>query len=149
MKCAFFVLRTVYGIDGARKCGLLYNWYAVKLMNDYKNTLFPGWHIATNQEFIDLVESIGGASNAGKKLKSKDIFWGGSWNGTDEYGFNLLPSGYYYASFGGIGTVCDLWTGTEDSPNAFYRYLLRNNDSIVAGSLTKEYGCAVRLVKDY
>ena len=36
-----------YGIDGTRKCGLLYNWHAVKHLNDHRSTLCPGWHVPT------------------------------------------------------------------------------------------------------
>lgn len=89
---------STYGWNGY-KCGLLYNWYAVKLLNDNRSDLCPGWHVPTSEEWDSLITACGGNSIAGKNLKGLDnsISSGfpNDWNGTDDYGFNAIPTGYY------------------------------------------------------
>lgn len=136
-----------YGIDGTRKCGLLYNWYAVKLLNDNKSELIPGWHVPTNDEWTALANAVGGTSVAGTRLKATNVSWATSWGGTDDYGFEVLPAGGYSGSFGNVGSNVDFWTITESGSAAYYRYFdtgatMGQNTSI------KYYGCSVRLVKD-
>lgn len=70
-----------YGIDGTRKCGLLYNGYAVKLLNDNRADLILGWHVATRGEWDALANAVGGASVAGTRLKAANVSWATSWNG--------------------------------------------------------------------
>lgn len=82
-----------YGVNG-NKYGLLYNWYAAKLLDDNKATLFPGWHVPTLADFKTLTTSCGGGSVAGGKLKSTNG-WKNNGNGTDEFGFAAYPAGYY------------------------------------------------------
>lgn len=49
-----------YGWNG-RKCGLLYNWYAAKHLEDNKSTLIPGWHVPTKAEW----DALATAAEAG------------------------------------------------------------------------------------
>lgn len=52
----------------------------------------PGWHLPTKYEWQTLVDYAGGSSVAGTKLKS--IFgWPYGGAGTDDYGFEGLPTG--------------------------------------------------------
>lgn len=96
-----------YGIDGGKKCGLLYNWYAAEYLNNANYGLLPsGWHIPSQGECetawnIIAPEGAGYGINysAGGKLKAvdgsiiSDPAWPSNWNGTDDYGFRLLPCG--------------------------------------------------------
>lgn len=55
-----------------------------------------GWHLPSRDEFALLVETAGGRRSAGEKLKSTEG-WStisGGIDGTDEYGFNIIPGGY-------------------------------------------------------
>lgn len=109
-----------YGIDGTYKCGLLYNWYAAKYLDDNKSTLLPnGWHVPTLAEFDELAATVGGSESAGPKLKALDSSitsnWPSGWNGTDDYGFSGLPGGYYAGSFNLIGSYTRIGTVTESS----------------------------------
>ena len=137
-----------YGIDGTRKCGLLYNWHAVKLLNDNKATLCPGWHVPTNDEWMALANAVGGTSTAGTKLKAANVSWAASWGGTDDYGFGVLPAGYYNGNFENIGTYSYFWTITENgSNNAYSRYF--DAGAMMLQNTNYRYdGFAVRLVKD-
>jgi uncharacterized protein (TIGR02145 family) len=137
-----------YGIDGTRKCGLLYNWHAVKLLNDNRATLCPGWHVPTNDEWTALANAVGGTSTAGTKLKAANVSWATSWGGTDDYGFGVLPAAYYDGSFNGVGYAADFWTITESGGNVYSRYFETNatmGQDMYSGKYT---GYSVRLVRD-
>jgi uncharacterized protein (TIGR02145 family) len=139
-----------YGIDGTYKCGLLYNWYAVKYLNDNKSTLLPdGWHVPTLAEYDTLALSVG--SNPGTKLKAFDnsvtSTWPSNWKGTDEYGFAMLPGGLWleiYQDFGGTGAY-----GTIDGSGNNRNYKEVTTGASLIGAYThKKYGTSIRLVKD-
>ena len=139
---------TTYGIDGTRKCGLLYNWYAVKLLNDNRSELIPGWHVATRDEWDALVNAVGGASIAGTRLKAANVSWATSWRGTDDYGFGVLPAGYRSSdNFSSVGTNAFFWLPDDVSgSNAYYKVF--SGSSILSEQNSKNYGFSVRLVKD-
>lgn len=145
---------STYGWNGY-KCGLLYNYYAVEYMEANKATLFPGWHVSTDDEWDALEDALG--EHAGTKLKAIDgsagYNWPSGWNGTDTYGFKALPGGYMgsnnqfsdprYASF---------WPFDEDDPgvNSRLHYDLYYQWDSIYGSYSgaKKLQRSVRLVKD-
>lgn len=136
---------TTYGWEG-KKCGLLYNWHAVKLLNDNRTTLIPGWHVPSNTEWNTLANAVGGASTAGTVLKSTTDWTSGA--GTDVYGFSVLPSGGYYGSFFSLGSHAYFWTSIESSGNSAYYYRLDTGSSLGSFNDYKAQGFAIRLVKD-
>lgn len=144
---------STYGIDGTYKCGLLYNWYAANYLDTHSSTLLPaGWRVPSSTDFDTLANTVGGNSNAGTKLKALDnsITTGfpSSWNGTDDYGFGMLPVGYYIDPFMNLGSNGDFWTSTSyNSANAYNRYYY---DGATFGSSKDEKWKAfsIRLVKD-
>lgn len=136
-----------YGIDGVRKCGLLYNWYACKLLNDNRSDLIPGWHVPTNDEWTALANAVGGTGVAGTRLKAANVDWATSWGGTDDYGFGVLPAGYFNGSFYNVGSFAYFWTITESGSSAYYRYF--DTGATMGQSTRNKYcGYSVRLVKD-
>ena len=76
-----------------------------------------GFHLPSIEEFSTLVEFVGGAEVAGKKLRSttgwpKDEVLG-DWNGTDDYGFNAKP-----VTLGnGTGTDENFWSRDRNYTN--------------------------------
>ncbi|WP_295055260.1 FISUMP domain-containing protein [uncultured Fibrobacter sp.] len=136
-----------YGIDGVRKCGLLYNWYAVKLLNDNRSDLIPGWHVPTNDEWTALANAVGGTGVAGTRLKAANVDWATSWGGTDDYGFGVLPAGYYDGSFSLVGSYAYFWTITESGDSAYLRYF-GTGATMFQNTYSKYHGFSVRLVKD-
>ena len=136
-----------YGIDGVRKCGLLYNWYAVKLLNDNSSDLIPGWHVPTNDEWTALANAVGGTDVAGTRLKAANVDWVSSWGGTDDYGFAVLPAGLYYGSFSSVGSYAGFWTITESGSSAYSQDFV-TGATMSQGTYDKYYGLSVRLVKD-
>ena len=137
-----------YGIDGVRKCGLLYNWYAAKFLNDNRSELIPGWHVPTNDEWTALANAVGGTSTAGTKLKAANVSWATSWGGTDDYGFEVLPTGLYTGSFNDVGSYAYFWSVTESGSFAYLRFF---DTGAAMGQSTgyTNYGRSVRLVKDF
>ena len=136
-----------YGIDGARKCGLLYNWYACKLLNDNRSDLIPGWHVPTNDEWTALSNAVGGMGVAGTRLKAANVDWATSWGGTDDYGFGVLPAGACSGSFYSVGSYASFWTLTESGSYA-YRRGFDTGAAMYQNTNDKYYGLSVRLVKD-
>ena len=128
-----------YGWEG-KKYGLLYNWVAAKALT------IAGWHLPSSDEWDALATACGGRSTFGTKAKSTTGWTSG--NGQDIYGFTVLPGGYYhYGSFSNAGSYGSLWTSTESSSSAYYKYF--NTDvSMSQGTYNKIFGCSVRLVKD-
>ena len=136
-----------YGIDGVRKCGLLYNWYAVKLLNDNSSDLIPGWHVPTNDEWTALANAVGGTGVAGTRLKAANVDWVSSWGGTDDYGFAVLPAGLYDGSFRYVGSYAGFWAITESGSYAYYRFF-DTGATMRQDTYYKYNGISVRLVKD-
>ncbi|SHK67812.1 major paralogous domain-containing protein [Fibrobacter sp. UWEL] len=109
-----------------------------------------GWHLPNDDELNALFIAVGGASIAGTKLKSSSG-WNSSGNGTDSFGFAVLPAGYrgHYGYFFDEGDDAHFWSSAEiDGVNAYrwtfiYYYELVN----IFGNL-KYDGFSVRCVKD-
>jgi uncharacterized protein (TIGR02145 family) len=128
------------------KYGILYNWTAVKYLEDNKSSLIPGWHVSTTAEWDALATAVGGTSVAGTKLKSTTDWPSGA--GTDNYGFSALPAGHYNGSFEGLGSDASFWMATEySSSRAYGRYFL-TDASMHSGDYEKYNQYSVRLVKD-
>ena len=128
------------------KYGILYNWIAVKYLEDNKSSLIPGWHVPTTAEWDALATAVGGTSVAGTKLKSTTDWSSGA--GTDDYGFSALPAGGYYGSFNPLGSLAYFWTATEYySSSAYIRYF--DTGASMGSYDYYKYGqYSVRLVKD-
>lgn len=135
-----------YGVNG-NKYGLLYNWYAAKYIEDNKSTLLPeGWHFPSTTDWDALAETCGGASICGTKLKSTTGWSSG--NGTDNYGFSVFPSSYYYGSFYDLGSYSTFWTSIETDSSIAHGRSLDTGTSLNSNDYYKTFGCSVRLVKD-
>lgn len=92
--------------------GALYNWHAVN-----SGKLCPaGWHVPTAEEWITLIEYLGGENVAGGKLKEEGtLHWDNPNTGaTNELGFDAVAGGArgIDGSFIMIGQRCSWWTST-------------------------------------
>lgn len=142
-----------YGLDGTYKCGLLYNYQAVKYLDDHKATLLPeGWHVPTKTEWDTLATTIGGMSGGATKLKAKNNSvtsnYPSNWNGTDEYGFKALPSGAKSSTFELFGTYTGFRTVTESSSGMAYIYDFRGADLRAFQYVLQSALYSLRLVKN-
>lgn len=130
--------------------GKLYNWYAV---HDSRGLAPKGWHIPTEQEWMELSKSLGGDELAGKKLKEKGTaHWKSPDQGaTNESGFSALPGGlnYSFGTFVDMGITGYWWTSTANGEETAILYSLSYKDSVLTNLfLNKGVGISVRCVKD-
>ncbi len=128
------------------KYGILYNWIAVKYLEDNKSSLIPGWHVPTTAEWDALATAVGGTSVAGTKLKSMTDWSSGA--GTDDYGFSALPAGYYNGSFSYLGSLASFWTATEIYSSYAYYRSFDTGARMYSDYDNKNFQYSVRLVKD-
>lgn len=88
--------------------------------------------------------------NAGKILKSS-TGWLEDGNGTDDYGFTILPTSFwnFEGLEGGAGLEADFWTSTEvDEEEAEKMYLTHHDDYWVIFNHDKDEYYSVRCVMD-
>lgn len=137
--------------DNGDRYGKLYNFYAV---NDPRGLAPEGWKIPSDEEWIRMVDFLGGRSVAGKKMKSID-FWADngneSGNGTNQSGFSGLPGGYRFRNgqFYDIGKYGYWWSSTEyQRLDVSYRSLGFDDGDVGSGSAAKANGYSVRCIKD-
>jgi uncharacterized protein (TIGR02145 family) len=127
--------------------GKLYNWYVA---NDSRNCCPDGWRIPDENDFNILINSLGGVSVAGGKLKqSGNSTWlppnAGATNST---GFSALPSAYRYdfGSFDDFGHGGGYWV----KDNSVKWFFMRNDNTkfekTVSG--TKRTGLSIRCIKN-
>ncbi|MCQ2109047.1 MAG: fibrobacter succinogenes major paralogous domain-containing protein [Fibrobacter sp.] len=113
-----------------------------------------GWHVPTNEEYSTLYTYIGGSSTAGSLLKSTsgwNDYNGKSGNGTDKYGFLVLPAGDRDGSGGfyNEGTYANLWSAFEDNSDyACYQSFYYYNDYALMFSTDKYGGQSLRCLRD-
>lgn len=129
--------------------------------NDPHRGVCPeGWHVPTATEFETLYEAMGGASTvAGELVKSTEgwnVVDSSNYNGTDEFGFSVLPAGEFTwdRQFSTLGYNTYLWTSTEDRSREEDRFAkcLQIYESFdnVSNSFGehKDHGYSLRCLKD-
>ena len=133
--------------------GRLYNWYAV---NDPRGLAPCGWHIPSDQDWIELTEYLGGEDIAGEKMKAAK-----GWkshinnfsNGNNSSGFGGLPGGYRFSNgtFFYAGSFGYWWSSTQDNTdveNSIYRDQSYNKSNVGRDTNDKKNGLSVRCIKD-
>ncbi len=129
--------------------GALYNWYAVK-----NGQLCPsGWHVPSNDDITKLVDYLGGAGDAGGKLKETGTsHWNSPNTGaTNKYGFTALAGGKRLADgiFDFVKVEANWWSSTEYSTlNGSNLTILFNYTNSFQAYSNKKTGMSVRCVKD-
>ena len=144
--------------------GYLYNWPAA--MNGAESSdanpsgvqgICPlGWHLPSNAEWTQLVETLGDEANAGAMLAGNASMWtAGTLTASEYFGtssFNALPSGYYYpGDYGGFGSSTSFWSTTEDiesNTRVYLRDVDNSGTSLSRSRGSKTYGFSVRCIKD-
>ena len=125
------------------KYGRLYNWDAAM------KSCPEGWHLPSDDEWDILVNYIGGAKVAGKKLKST-YDWYLNKNGSNAYGFEVLPGGCRYSnvSFDLLEHYAYFWSSHEIGAGAWPRSFYYSYDEVYHYFNYKSYGFSVRCVQD-
>jgi uncharacterized protein (TIGR02145 family) len=113
-----------------------------------------GWHLPAYNEWNILINYLGGANNAGTKLKAISSYWiQGTANPTNESGFSGLPGGINIMSGNlyheEIGRAGYWWIATEvTGTEAYTLELTYDKTSSEIVNKPKFYGCSVRCVKN-
>ncbi len=122
--------------------------------NPVRGVCPEGWHLPTPEEGKKLLAAVGGQSTAGTTLKSTSS-WRKNGNGTDDFGFSALPTGWrwYYEeeTYSNEDILTYFWCSAEyDGYQAYYMVLRYDNDSArVDFSVNKgNDGFSVRCVQD-
>lgn len=131
---------------------LLYNWFAVI---DKRGLAPKGWVVPAVADWDELYSFVGGDKKAVRKLKSKEV-WDGSpflvknSFGTNESGFNLLPtgsrdhpSGNYYSA----KTAARMWTSNPAQTKSAYFIDINHENKFNTTFGFKQLGLAVRCIK--
>ena len=126
--------------------GYYYNWYAVTT-----GKLAPaGWHVPTQADWDVLIAYVKSqnSTNPGLDIKAK-TGWTDGTTGTDKFGFNTVPAGFYFSS-GKNGELTSSYFQTTNSysttnNNLQYYHLTKVFDLY---NRTKTRGFSVRCIKD-
>jgi len=122
-----------YIMDYKDDYGALYNGYAIV---DPSGLCPTGWHVPTNEEWIVLIDYLGGLNVAGGKLKSTRTYpepqprWEyPNTAATDEVGFSGLPGGLrnYDGQFYTFEEDGRWWSTTERWPGSLWTYILNSH----------------------
>ena len=132
--------------DSAEYCekyGRLYMWGAAS------SACPSGWHLPDTTEWKTLINAVGGQSTAGNVLKSMSGR-NSSDNGTDDFGFSALPTGYRNedGDYFGEGSDPDFWSSTENGNSYAYHMDLGSGDYAYLGCIYKVDGFPVRCIQD-
>ena len=107
-----------------------------------------GWHLPSKDEWNILIETVGGASAAGKTLRTT-TGWLYKENGSDAYSFSALPVGYStHGDFGNYGYSADFWSSTENGTSAAYAMQMVFGEEARLFNHFKYYDVPIRCVKD-
>jgi uncharacterized protein (TIGR02145 family) len=129
--------------------GALYNWHAVN-----SGKLCPtGWHVPSDDEWLTLVNFLGGESPAGGKLKETGTtHWQSPNSGaTNESGFTALPGGWRRGdtgSYESLNVYGYWWTSTLLTPSSWFRRIWYNDDKTYRNLTDPKYGMSVRCIKN-
>lgn len=139
--------------------GKLYNWYAV---NDPRGLAPEGWKVPSSEDWITLIDYLGGESVAGGKMKTTGTKYWKGWekedknmesrntDATNESGFFGLPGGIGLGNyFQSIGRDANWWSSTEfDRTNAIVVSINHLGAYIWKGNTRKKEGMSVRCIRE-
>ncbi|MDX9845793.1 MAG: FISUMP domain-containing protein [Tenuifilaceae bacterium] len=126
--------------------------YDGRVVNDARNVCPTGWHVATKDEWDELLAYLGGTSIAANKLMdSSGSYWASPNDATNESGFTAVPNGYRASdgSFLSLTYTSEIWTSTAvSSISNNYVYIHYSGSISVTDGMTYGTGRAVRCIKN-
>jgi len=147
--------------------GGLYQWNEMMQYVEYEGAqgICPsGWHVPTDDEwkvlegYTDSQYPIGDTEWDKTGWRGSDVSiklrtqwgWNNNWNGTDDFGFSILPGGrrFYSSSFYYLGIYAYFWTSTMRTYDAYSRELNGSADASYRSADGFHYGYSVRCLKD-
>jgi len=145
--------------------GILYNWFAV---SDPRGLAPEGWHIPTDEEWMELEETLGmlaveaemeasfrGEDIAGMLTGEAERWDKGVLRQSPKFAetpFKALPGGYrgyLNGTFSNWGRAAFYWTATPAGDrSAWYRSLKYDRSGVFRDQACKQVGMAIRCIKD-
>jgi uncharacterized protein (TIGR02145 family) len=132
--------------DNGSKFGKLYNWFAII---DSRGLAPEGWHVATDEEWTQLVNFLGGGVLAALKMRNTGLT--DDLNSVTEGGFSGPPGGIRnsFGVFYGLGSYGYWWTASEfGASSAYLRILSYVSCAINFQNYDKICGASVRCIRD-
>jgi uncharacterized protein (TIGR02145 family) len=131
------------------KCGLLYTYDSIAIIDNYLQNNLPGWRVANHDDYVNLFGLVEHAS----ELKAHIDFWSGSLPGTDIFGFSAIPAGSYsipVSTFQNFGIFCGWFTKELFSSSRAYVPTLNETDFVYPNNNSDIYSnmLPLRLCKD-
>ena len=125
--------------------GVLYSWYAA----DQGSICPAGWHVPTDNEWLNLSDYLGGESVAGGKMKKTgtDYWQSPNTGANNDSGFTALPNGYreVNGNFSSLGYYSYFWSWSETPLSGTWdRSLSYSNSSIDRYNADQEEGYSIR-----
>lgn len=133
------------GFNG-RKCGLLYNDYAVSdlILNHYDE--LNGWRVPSPNDYNYLFNLFGGSSICAPSLKSLDKDWFSNWNGNNSSKLSVMPCAVRYGDgVFGFRNRAYIYTSEWDK-----HIVMQNdwNEVYIANDAAEVDAMSLRLCKD-
>lgn len=130
----------------ANTYGVLYNAYAIA---DARKLAPVGWHIPTLAEWNQLINHLGGGSDAANKMRIvSPSYWQANSLNTNSSGFSALPAGTRNSTtFSSLTNYAYFWTSTSNT-SLSNEYVAMDYQYLYTGTLYKNNGMSVRCVKD-
>lgn len=120
-----------------------------------------GWHLPSEDEWMQLLNHLGGPEMAGGALKDTVPLWQGKVDktATNSTGFSALPGGCVIYdenafAYAGVGKFCYFWTSNETYSLIYSHHglrtvcLLKNKMAVRIEKSMLGTACSVRCVKD-
>ena len=134
--------------------GRLYNFYSAV---DNRKLCPAGWHVPSGDEWLTLINYLGGTGIAGGKMKETGtLHWNSPNSGaTNESGFTCLPGGFRNPDPGeyhDLGISANLWSSTEHLVEWVGWRVIRigifkDNSEVNYGNEIKSFGYSVRCLQ--
>ena len=135
-------------VEYEKVVGKLYNGYVV---TDERQICPLGWHIPSDEEWVELLNSLGGEKDAVPKLKSING-WTGTLKNNNLSGLKGLPGGARRQDglFNGAGNFLIWWTATlsPDNTNLYCRFITNDRLAFVKNPVSLNNGFSIRCKED-
>lgn len=112
-----------------------------------------GWHVPTDEEWLEMVDLLGGDRDAGGLMKEEGtVHWDPPNAGaTNQSGFTAIPGGQHESGgvFTGLGSVAIFWSSsTTGLLLSNYWELQYNSTNVVTNGFVRTRGFSVRCLRD-
>ncbi len=132
--------------------GRLYTWNAAMGIGKAQGACMDGWHLPSKAEVDVLIAYLGGAYDAGGKMKETGFtYWNDpNMNANNESGFSGRGAGYkgQTGNYEAMKNLGAFWTSDENGDKATRLALYHDIPNAFTGDFFKTIGYSIRCIKD-